>query len=176
MTIVNMLRSTQQFISQWEYPATTHSTPLLSTRSGADRSWGKSATEATQIAGGSTATSIPAATMSQPLAPAYATPQTCTKSGRNTREKGIQPWAASEWNHGHLHRWHTDPLWPHGPHLLQQSSLSGQDVHSGTMEPDQTWPSGLPQQLGSRNCPWQGSDRQRAERKPHLTSSTGSRY
>ena len=76
-------------LSQPESPGSAHSTPQLSARSGADASWEKFATEAAQIPGGSTATSVPAATTPRPPAPGYSTPQPCTRSGTNTTEKGL---------------------------------------------------------------------------------------
>ena len=72
--IVSMLRSTQLFVSQQKQPGSTHFTTQLSTRSGADTSWEKSATEAAQISGGSTVLSIPTATTPQRPALAYSTP------------------------------------------------------------------------------------------------------
>ena len=82
----------------------------------------------------------------------------------------MQPCAASEWNHRHLHRQHIRPLWLHMPHLLQQSPLLGQGMHSRAVEPDWTWTSGLLlQQLRSRPYPWQDSDNHRAERKLRLS-------
>ena len=71
-----------------------------------------------------------------------------------TQQKGTQPWAAPQQNHGHLHGWHLGLLWPHGPYLLQQSPPLGQSTHSRATEPGQTWPSGLLlQQLWSRHHP-----------------------
>ena len=64
--------------------------------------------------------------------------QPCIRSERNTTNG--------------MDRYHIEPLWSHGPHMLQQAPYLGQSSHS--MEPYQTWPSGLQiQQL-----------------KPHLTS------
>ena len=68
---------------------------------GADRSWERSATEAARILHGSTVISILVATVPQPPvpAPACSTPQPCTRSGMNTTEKWMWPWAASEHDH-----------------------------------------------------------------------------
>lgn len=72
-------------------PCSPRSTPELSANSEADRSWKKSATEAFQISGNSTVTSIPTAAMPQPPAPVYSTPQPCTRYGMNTTENEMQP-------------------------------------------------------------------------------------
>lgn len=72
--IVSMPRSTQLFVSQQKQPGFTHFTTQLSTRSGANMSWEKSATEAVQISGGSTVLSIPTVTIPQHPALAYSTP------------------------------------------------------------------------------------------------------
>lgn len=99
------------------------------------------------------ATSFPVATMPQPSAPAYCTPQLCTRSGTNN--KGTQPCAASGWNCGHLHRWCTGRAsMTHRPHLLQQSLPLGQGMHSRAMNPDCISPSGLLlQQVGADPTP-----------------------
>lgn len=55
---------------------------------GADRYQDKATTEAAQISGGSTAISIPTATVPQPPVPAYTTPRLCTEI--NTIEEGTQ--------------------------------------------------------------------------------------
>jgi len=55
--IVSTLRSIQWFVSQREYSSAAHSTLKLA-KSGADRSWDKTATETAKISGSSAVTSI----------------------------------------------------------------------------------------------------------------------
>ena len=95
-------RSKQWLTTCQEHSRSAHPTLQLGARSGADRSWKRSTTEAAQVPGSSTTTWIPAVIAPWPPAPAHFTSQPRARPGTNTTEKGTWPWAAAEQRCGHL--------------------------------------------------------------------------
>lgn len=160
-------------------PGTRHQ---FSTASRAERSWEKTATEAAQISGGSTATSIPVLTpqfqSSDFSGPTYSSRQTWTRSRTSTTGKGLWPWATSEQNCRRLHRWCISPLWAHWPHFLEQPPPPrGKAYIRGGQSLIELGPQGFYSNNWGAYIPQQGSNCQGAERerKSCLTSCTGFR-
>ena len=111
-------------VLEWLHPL--HTTPQLSTTSGAEREDWETTIEAAQISGGKAA---PAATTT--WLPVTAQHSPALDLGCYNRERDVNLgcfWARC------LHRWDTGILWPHRPYLLQDSP----EAHSRATEHDQT--------------------------------------
>lgn len=72
---------------QIEPSGSTHIITQFAARSGARKTWERSATEAVKTPGSSITTLIPAARESYSLAPTYSTPQPRTRSGAKSGER-----------------------------------------------------------------------------------------
>lgn len=145
---------------QIEPSGSTHIITQFAARSGAHKTWERSATEAVKTPGSSITTLIPAARESYSPAPTHSTPQPRTRSGAKSGER--------EANLGYF--WAKPWMPTRAAHRFTESLTSlvtslGQSKHLRATEPYWIWLSGLLlQKLGSRSCPWQGCDSYRVKR------------
>lgn len=138
-------------------------------RSGADRSWEKTATEAVQSPGSGRATSVLAALIPWPQHHTTAHHSLALDLGQTQQRKGcnLQLLLSGTENVG--------PPWSHRSHFLQQSPPL---VAAHALKGNGTWSNlilrGSNPTTREQTSPCQGENSRGAERRPHTTSSAAS--